>query len=166
MVGGHRDISLTMRSLPYTRALLIALSLMGTAYALCQNPVYELAAKQQTAMVTIMALSASVHAGTANSEEVYLADVELNGRSHQLAKLVDTYSSSGIPIRRAILTERHLLRMRLLRNADCDATGQSFFIGTDDANVFDAATRDALKNNAAVTIPCFNVIHDATRLAK
>ena len=71
-----------------------------------------------------------------------------------------------MPIRLAILTERHLLRMRLLRNADCDTTGQSFFLGTDDANLFDAGPRDALKDNAAVTIPCFNVVHDATRLAK
>jgi hypothetical protein len=148
-------------------ALPIALTLMGAAYAIGQNPVYELAAKQQSAGVTIMALSASLHsAAYAGRQDVYLADIELKGKPHQLAKLVDTYPSSGLPIRRAILAERYPLRMRLVRNEDCDTSGQSFFLGDDDANLFDASSRNVLKDNAAVRIPCFNVMHNATQLGK
>ena len=146
-------------------ALPVALTLMGAAYAIGQNPVYELAAKPQSAQVTIMALSASSHSAYAGRQDVYLADIELKG-SHQLAKLVDTYPSSGMPIRRVILTERYPLRMRLFRNEDCDATGQSFFLGDDDANLFDASTRKVLKDSAAVVIPCFDVVHNSTRLEK
>jgi hypothetical protein len=148
-------------------ALPIALTLMGATYAIGQNPVYELAAKPQSARVTIMALSASLHsAAYAGNQEVYLADIELKGGSHQLAKLIDAYPSAARPIRRAILAERYPLRMRLFRNEDCDTTGQSFFMGDDDANLFDASSRKVLKDNAAVTIPCFTVVHNATRLGK
>jgi hypothetical protein len=140
---------------------------MGAAYAIAQNPVYELAAKPQSARVTIMALSASMHsAAYAGNQEVYLANIELKGGSHQLAKLVDTYPPAARPIRRAILAERYPLRMRLVRNEDCDTSGQSFFLGEDDANLFDASSRNVLKDNAAVRIPCFNVLHNATRLGK
>jgi hypothetical protein len=143
-------------------ALPIVLTLMGAAYAIGQNPVYELAAKPQSARVAIMALSASSHSYYADTQEVYLADIEFKGRSHQLAKLIDTHPPAASPIRRAILTARYPLRMQLFRNEDCDTTGQSFFLGGDDANLFDANIRNVLKNNAA--IPCFNVMHNATRL--
>jgi hypothetical protein len=177
MVGNcnHRDILFTMllftmlftmRSLAYTRALLLALPLMGATCSLAQNPVFELAAKQQSAKVTIMAISVSVHHGYAGNREVYLADVELKGSSHQLAKVVDSYAASGVPIRRSILAERHVLEMRLIRDAECDTTGRDFFLGADDANLFDGATRAALQEKASAILPCFTAVHDATRLAK
>jgi hypothetical protein len=177
-LGCHYDTSIgyidpsegvpkTMRWRAPISALPIALTLMGATYAIGQNPVYELAAKPQSARVTIMALSDSSHsAAYAGNQEVYLADIELKRGSHQLAKLVDTYPSAATPIRRAILTERYPLRMQLVRNEDCDTTGQSFFLGDDDANLFDASSRKVLKDNAAVRIPCFNVMHNATRLGK
>jgi hypothetical protein len=142
----------------------IVLTPIGKVSAIGQNPVYEPAAKPQSAKVTILALSASLHSVYTATQEVYLADVEFKGRSHQLAKLVDTYPSAEQPIRRAILTEHHPLRMQLFRNEDCDATGQSFFLGDNDANLFDANSRNLLKNDAGATIPCYNVMHNATRL--
>jgi hypothetical protein len=145
-------------------ALPIALTLMGAAYAVGQNPAYELAAKPQSAKVTIMALSVSSHSFYGDTQEVYLAKIEFKGRSQQLAKLVDSHPSAARPIRQSILTKNYPLRMQLFRNEDCDTTGQSFFLGNDDANLFDANSRNVLKNNAAITIPCFNVMHDATQL--
>jgi hypothetical protein len=60
------------------------------AYAIGQNPVYEIAAKPQSAKVMIMAIGTSLHPSYARRQEVYLADIELTGKSHQLAKLIDT----------------------------------------------------------------------------
>jgi hypothetical protein len=147
-------------------ALPIVMTLMGAAYAIGQNKVYELApaSKPLSARVTIMALSASSHSYYADSQDVYLADIKFKGRLHQLAKLVDTHSPAAMPIRRAILTEHYPLQMQLFRNEDCDTTGQGFFLGDDDANLFDANSRNVLTTNAAVTIPCFNVMHDATQI--
>jgi hypothetical protein len=148
-------------SIPAVLILVAAISTIG------QNPVYEPEAKPLGARVTIMALSDSSHsAAYAGNQEVYLANIELKRGSHQLAKLVDTYPSAATPIRRAILTERSPLRMRLVRNEDCDTSGQSFFLGDDDANLFDASSRKVLEDNAAVRIPCFDVMHNATRLGK
>jgi hypothetical protein len=155
-----------MRSQRYTLVLPMVLLFVGGASARTQNPVYTTPTIKQSATVTIMALSTSVHHGFAGNQEIYLADIELKGKGHQVAKLVDSYSPSGPQIRRSILIEHHPLRMTLVRDADCDTTGQRFFLGTDEANIFDAATRDALKDHATEPIPCFNVIHEATRLAK
>jgi hypothetical protein len=159
-----KEIPKTMQwrvSIPALLALVAATSAIG------QNPVYESTAKPLSARVTIMALSASLHsAAYAGNQEVYLADIELKGGSHQLAKLVDTYPPAARPVRRAILAERYPLRMQLFRNEDCDTTGQRFFLGDDDSNLFDVSSRKVLKENAAVTIPCFDVIHDATRQEK
>jgi len=56
--------------------------------------------------------------------------------------------------------------MKLTRNPECDATGQNFFLAPGDSNIFDAGIRSALVDQSTGTIPCFNVVHDATRLAK
>jgi hypothetical protein len=56
--------------------------------------------------------------------------------------------------------------MKLTRNPECDATGQSFFLAPGDSNIFDASTRSVLNDQATGKIPCFNVVRDATRLAK
>jgi hypothetical protein len=149
----------------WTCVLLIALAAVGEAFASAQNPAYELRAKRQRSAVGILAISTSVHQGSGN-QEVYLADVVHEGNMHQLAKLVDTYPSSGRPVLRLILAERHLLQMTLIRNPECDSTGQSFFLGTGDANIFDAETRRILQDRSSETIPCFMVVHEATRLAK
>jgi hypothetical protein len=83
-----------------------------------------------------------------------------------MAKLVDAYPSIYFPIQRSVLADRHLLRMTLVRNPDCDSIGKSFFLAADETNIFDPSARSALNDQASERIPCFNVIHDATRLAK
>ncbi len=153
-----------MRSTPFIRLLPIALAGLASVCA-GQSAAYDMHAKQQRFTTTISAVSTSVHLNSGN-QEVYLADIAFKGNAHQLAKLVDTYSSGGSPILRSVLLERRLLQMTLIRNPTCDATGQSFFLGAGDSNVFDAGARSTLKELASETIPCFTVVHDATRLAK
>jgi hypothetical protein len=155
-----------LRSAFSTYILPVVLILLGEASTFSQNSVYELAAKPQKAEVSILAISSSVHSGASGNQEIYLADIRLKGNTHQMAKLVDTYSSISMPIQRAVLADRHLLHMTLIRDQECDATGQSFFLAPGDHNIFDASTRSVLNDQAAERIPCFNVIHDATRLAK
>jgi hypothetical protein len=149
----------------WTCLLLIVLAVVGEAFASAENPAYDFLAKRQRSAVGILAISTSVHLGSGN-QEVYLADVGHKGNTHQLAKLVDTYPSSGRPLLRLVLAERHLFQMTLIRNPECDSTGQNFFLGTGDANIFDAEARRILQDHSSETIPCFTVVHEATRLAK
>ena len=149
----------------WTCVLLIALAAVGESVVSAQNPAYDFRAKPQTYAVGILAISTSVHQGSGN-QEVYLADVSHKGTTHQLAKLVDTYPSNGRPILRLVLAERRLLQMTLIRNPECDSTGQSFFLGTGDANIFDVKTRRTLQDHSSEMIPCFAVVHEATRLTK
>jgi hypothetical protein len=111
-------------------------------------------------------LSSSRRAWFSANQEIYLADINIKGNAHQMVKLVHTYPSMALPIQRSVLEDRHLLRMKLTRNPECDATGQSFFLAPGDSNIFDASTRSVLNDQATGKIPCFNVVHDATRLAK
>jgi hypothetical protein len=142
------------------------LTLLGGTGAVAENPVYDFTAKQQKAEVSILAISSSVHSGASGNQEIYLAEIVLKGTAHQMAKLVDAYPSIYFPIQRSVLADRHLLHMTLVRNPDCDSTGKTFFLAAGDTNIFDPSTRSALNDQASEKIPCFYVVHDATRLAK
>jgi hypothetical protein len=142
------------------------LTFLGATGAIAENPVYDFTAKQQKAEVSILAISSSVHSGAGGNQEIYLANIVLRGGAHQMAKLVDAYPSLYFSIQRSILTDRHLLRMTLVRNTTCDSIGKGFFLEPDDTNIFDPSARSALNDQASERIPCFKVIHDATRLAK
>jgi len=89
------------------------------------EPVYDLNAKPKAVQVSILATSTSVHQNFAGSQEVYLASISSKRDAHQLAKLVDIYPSSELPIRRALLIEGHLFRMKLTRDPECDAAGSA-----------------------------------------
>lgn len=154
-----------MQQRNWTCIILIALAAVTESFASAQNPVYDFQSKRKRCAVEILAISTSVHQGSGN-QQIYLADVSHNGNTHQLAKLVDAYPSSGRPILPLVLTQRRLLQMTLIRNPECDTTGKSFFLGPGDANIFDAATRGVLDDHSSETIPCFSVIHEATRLTK
>jgi hypothetical protein len=110
--------------------------LPGSLYAVGQNPVYDLNAKSEAVQVSIQATSTSVHQNFAGSQEAYLASISSKRDAHQLAKLVDVYPSSERPIRRALLIEGHLFRMKLTRDLECDAAGSAFFLGTE-SSIFD-----------------------------
>lgn len=144
----------------------LSLALLGGVCATAQNLVFDSPAKRQKAEVSVLAISSSVHSGASGNQEIYLADVHLNGGSHQMAKLVDAYPVMGVPIQRSVLVDRHLLRMTLIRNPECDSTGKSFFLAPDDTKIFETGTRTALNDHAAERIPCFNVVHETIRLAK
>ncbi len=154
-----------MRSTFSNLVLPLALTLLGESGVFAENPVYDYAAKHQKAEVSVLAISSSIHQGSGN-QEIYLADIHLNGTAHQMAKLVDVYLPMEMPIQRSVLIDRRVLRMTLVRTPECDATGQSFFLAPGDSNIFDASTRSALNQQASEKIPCFNVVHDATRLVK
>lgn len=131
-----------------------------------QNPVYSAHHKAQSAAVSVMALGSSVHHGFAGNRDVYLARIQIKGQDAQIAKLVDSYPSSDAPIRRSILIERRSLRMMLLRDEECDSPGKQFFLGNDESNIFDTASRDALKQASGENLTCFQIVHEATRLPK
>ena len=148
------------------RVLLILFSwLGGSICAIGQNPVYDLDAKPKAVRVRILATSTSIRLNFAGNQEVYLANVSSKGDALQLAKLVDSYTPSELPIRRALLVDDHSFRMKLTRDPECDTTGSAFFIGGQ-STVFDKAAPSLLKDRAAGTIPCYKVDHHATRLAK
>jgi hypothetical protein len=139
--------------------------LLGSLFAVGQNPVYDLNAKPEAVQVSILATSTSVHQNFAGSQEVYLADISSRRDAHRLAKLVDIYPSSELPIRRPLLIDRRLFGMKLTRDPECDATGDSFFLGTE-SSIFDVDAPGLLRNHATAIIPCYKVDHHATRLAK
>jgi hypothetical protein len=139
--------------------------LSGPLYAVGQNSVYDLNAKPEAVQVSILATSTSVHQNFAGSQEVYLADISSRRAAHRLAKLVDNYPSSALPIRRALLSAHHPFRMKLTRDPECDATGNTFFLGAE-SNVFDVDAPGLLRNHATAVIPCYKVDHHATHLAK
>lgn len=155
-----------MRSFSCNFVAPLALLLLGTGVVTAQNPVYNFSAKPHMAEVRILAISSSAHTGVSGNQEIYLAEVHFKGNTLAMAKLVDAYQSTGVAIRRSVLMDRHVLRMTLVRNPDCDSTGKSFFLPADASNIFDAGTRSALSDQGAENIPCFVVIHAATRLAK
>ena len=130
-----------------------------------QNPVYVPTDKPHRAEVRILILSTAAHQGFAGNEEVYLAEISFKSGENQLAKLVDTFSSSKQPIRRTVLLDHHPLRMVLTRKQECDSVRRDFFVGRDD-NIFDLSAVTILKTLANESLPCFVVDHDATRLAK
>jgi hypothetical protein len=100
------------------------------------------------------------------NQEVYLANASFKDNAQLLTKLVDTYPSSGSPILRAVLMEHRALEMTLIRNPECDVTAHTFFLGSGDRNIFDQRTRSTLSERASESVPCFTVIHEATRLKK
>ncbi len=133
--------------------------------ASAQNPVYLHHAKPEHVQVMVLTVAASIRHGSGN-QQIYLAEVTRGSGSPELAKLVDTYSGDGSPILSSLLAERHLFQMTLLRNPECDAAAESFFIGGAGAKIFDPETSTALRAHAADALPCFTVDHEATRLAK
>jgi hypothetical protein len=146
-------------------ALLIGLAVIGVATAVGQDRAYVLRAEQVRAKVDILALSTSVTVAF-NRAEVYLAVVSTDGGGAQLAKLVDSYSPDGNPILRSVLVERRQLRMTLIRKPECDSPARSFFLSSGDTNIFDVSSRSELLSRGAAMLPCFTVIHAATRLGK
>jgi nitrogen fixation/metabolism regulation signal transduction histidine kinase len=47
--------------------------------------------------------------------------------------VVEAYPSLYFPIQRSFSADRHLLRMTLVRNQDCDSIGKSFFLAAGDS---------------------------------
>jgi hypothetical protein len=166
------NINVFLSSLEYALRLIFwplfisfFLTPLGAISALAQNPVYD-TPNPQRVEVSILAISSSIKAGGGN-QEIYLADVRFGANTHQMAKLVDAYSRLySSPIQRFVLVNRHPLRMTLVRDSSCDSTGNDFFLAPGDSNIFDPSTRNVLKDKASEEIPCFKVIHEATRLAK
>jgi hypothetical protein len=146
-------------------ALLIGVAVMGVATAVGQDRAYVLRDEQVPAKVDILALSTSVTVAF-NRAEVYLAVVSTDGGAARLAKLVDSYSPDGNPILRSVLVERRQLRMTLIRKPECDSLARSFFLSSGDENIFDVSSRSELLSRGADMLPCFTVIHAATRLGK
>ena len=146
---------------------LLLLSVMACGQALAQSrySAYTVQTKPQHAIVQILAMSTSVHLGSGN-QEVYLAEVSFKGGPVILAKLADEYSMSDQPILRSVLQDRRELRMTLSRTPECDVTGDRFFLGQEESQIFSESARAALKSHSRVAIPCFNVRHSETRLRK
>ena len=164
-VAASKSIRCTQfRATPSTVILLVlAATCMATAFG--QSVIYDVPVRPVTAAVNILALGNSVSVYTSR-EEIYLATVTTRGSTYQLAKLIDAYSSDGNPILRSLLIERRQLRMALVRNPGCDSTARRFFLSAGDENIFDVGTRSQLLDHDAKLIPCFTVIHSATRLSK
>lgn len=133
--------------------------------AMSQSSAYYVKAVAHKAAVDILIVSSSVHINS-GSQEIYLANVSFqNGTSH-LAKLIDRYSSTGYPVRHVLLREHRILKMQLVRNEQCDVKKHEFFLPNDPEMFFDANVRAELKEYAEEMIPCYTVVHNATRLAK
>ncbi len=164
-MAASKTIRCSQFSATLSTAILLVSAVAGMATGLGQSTAYDVPVHPVTATVGVLALSDSVSVYTSR-EEIYLAIVSVRSRTNQLAKLVDSYPSYGNPILRSLLIEHRQLRMTLVRNPECDSTGRRFFLGPEDANIFDVSTRSELLDHDADTIPCFTVIHSATRLSK
>src|SRR5665213_2905066 len=112
-----------------------------------QNPVYYNKDIRQKAIVSILAISSSVHTSS-GSQEIYLADISSRGTEHQLAKLVDLYPAYGYEVRTSLLRDRRKFRMRLVRHEQCDVKGKQFFLSDDPNMVFNPSIRTELTNHA------------------
>lgn len=148
------------------KVILILLTIVitsSTQIGTTQNPVYYEKQVEQKATVSILAISSSIHFASGR-QETYLADVLFKGNKHQLAKLVDLYPPDGYPVRLSLLHKRLALRMRLARHEQCDANAQEFFLSDDPGAIFDLSIRAQLASYADDAIPCYKVVHKATRL--
>jgi len=56
--------------------------------------------------------------------------------------------------------------MHLIRQEQCDVIGQDFFLPRNPKRIFDESAQLRLKENAAMMLPCYLVVHEDTRLAK
>lgn len=146
------------------RLLVLGSVLSCPLYVLGQSTAFTHNLKSVSVHAKILARSTSVRQIFAGNEDVYLADILVNGQ-HKMAKLVDSYPDAGSPVRSDLLADLHPLRMKLVRDFECDVKGSTFFLGRDSL-IFDPAVRDDLNSHASEIIPCYRVDHDATRLAK
>lgn len=145
--------------------ILLTTAHIGVMPALGQNAAFDGPIRSSVATVSILALSNSVSVYSAR-EEIYLATVSSYGRTFPLAKLVDSYLTAGYPIPRSVMIDHRQLRMVLVRNPECDSIARSFFLSSEEKNIFERSTRNELLEHNADSIPCFTVIHAATRLKK
>lgn len=74
------------------------------------------------AHVRFFATSSSVHSSWGGSEDIYLAEIEFDGRAKEtgLAWLVDEYPPYRVSIPAAILTSTSMTPFRLRRDRGCD----------------------------------------------
>jgi hypothetical protein len=142
----------------------LAASLTLAATAQTKN-VFGDYAKAHKATVSILAVSTSTHQSWAGNQDVYLADISIKDGDHQLAKVVDQYEGYGYPIRPAVLRDRELLKMQIVRVTECDTLGSKIFLPAD-ARVFDASTRDTLRSHAGDMIPCYRTLHKTIKIIK
>ena len=152
-----------MRRLP-SFALLLAVA--APTFAANPNSAYYTAPQEIGAEVSILALSSTIRHGWSGNQEIYVADVSSKAASHRLARLVDIYPSDDQPIQFALLADRQILSMRLLRTPECDIPSAEIFLPADERFVFDAGARTSLKQHTGKLVPCFHVIHEATRVKR
>ena len=73
---------------------------------------------------------------------------------------------NGYSMRASLLRDHRTLKMHLIRQEQCDVIGQDFFLPRNPKRIFDESAQLRLKENAAMMIPCYLVVHEDTRLAK
>ena len=150
------------------RSVVLLALLCAPAVALPQNTsAFADRAKPRPATVSILALTSVAHTGFSGNEDIYLADVVFKQGDHQTLRLLDLYPATGNPLRRTLLADRRTFRMRLTRAPECDEAAANILVATRDENIYDAATRTSLADLPAnASVPCYKVVHEATRLIK
>jgi hypothetical protein len=122
-------------------------------------------AKPRKATVNILAVSTATHQSWAGNQDVYIADVSLKDGEHVLAKVVDLYEGYGYPIMPAVLRNRSLLKMQLVRQTACDTRGSDLYL-PQGSKIFDASVADQLRDHMGDMIPCYRTLHKTIKLAK
>lgn len=154
-----------MRVYPLLLAIVCLIGISTAVHAM--NPVYSAPTRYERVNARILALSNSVHTAAEGNEETYIAEIWWKPDSaHHLVKLVDNYPSYEVPIRHALLVADAVFRMKVSRTEGCDSNPADGSLLPSKAKIFVADQLRNLEAGKPTTIPCFQVDHEATQIAK
>lgn len=149
----------------------VVVGMLGLAVAVpAQHGVYGVDGKAFTATVEVLAQVSAIHSAYAGNQQTYLAR-EAGTKSDapgRMLLLEDRSIEAADPIRRSLLREHHLLRMRLVRDEGCDRRASHIVLEGTTSEVYREEVRGILSERAGDPgkIPCYQVEHAATHLAK
>jgi hypothetical protein len=132
--------------------------LMSLAADASQRSAFDSFSKPESVKVRILAISTSIRSRSGN-QEVYLGDIMLTTGQHRLVKMIDNYPDYESRISVNLLQEQPLLKMKVVRDPSCDSTGGTFFLPSDESQLFDATARTSLAGSHTDAVQCFRINH-------
>jgi hypothetical protein len=128
------------------------------------NRAYRAPNKPFKASVHVLAITSSVHQNFAGNQDTYVAEITSKSMPAKLAVLIDRYPGYGDTIRRAVLSQRLGLQMRLIRSEACDTPARYVSAPQRAEDIFDERVQSGVEASGSGVLPCFLIDHAATRI--